>query len=286
MSSLVSSFEVLGPWSLSTSKRFWEGFAPTALPSTDDPVVRTTFICESDWLPVNAEVTQDGPTATITVSGNGDLESAAAQVSRFLSLDVDALAWPEVALRDPVIAQAQDHLPGLRPCGFHSPYEAAAWSVLSQRIRIVQAASLRNKLIDAYGQDGAFPAPAVLRSLDIELPGRKLEYLHAVADAALDGQLDCLALRALPDQFALAQVQEIKGLGPFAADLVVIRGANFTDLLPRNEARLDDEVAVLYGPEHTLETVAENWRPFRSWASVYLRVLREERTHEIGGPIS
>lgn len=31
---------------------------------------------------------------------------------------------------DAVIAGAQA-LPGLRPCGFHSPYEAAAWSVLA-----------------------------------------------------------------------------------------------------------------------------------------------------------
>jgi hypothetical protein len=42
-----------------------------------------------------------------------------------------------------VIAGAQARLPGLRPCGFHSPYEAAAWSVLAQRLRIVQAARLR-----------------------------------------------------------------------------------------------------------------------------------------------
>jgi DNA-3-methyladenine glycosylase II len=29
--------------------------------------------------------------------------------------------------------------------------------------------------------------------------------------------------------------------------------------------------------------VAEGWRPFRTWAAVHLRALREQRTHEIGG---
>jgi len=70
-----------------------------------------------------------------------------------------------------VIADAQARLPGLRPCGFHSPYEAAAWSVLSQRVRIVQAARLRDDLVRRHGDGGAFPAPRTLRALDLDLTG-------------------------------------------------------------------------------------------------------------------
>ncbi len=46
---------------------------------------------------------------------------------------------------------------------------------------------------DSHGDDGTFPAPQVLRTLDLDLPGRKAEYLHAVATAALDGILDGVA---------------------------------------------------------------------------------------------
>ncbi len=180
--------EVLGPWSLSTSRAFWEGFSPAAL---DDQAagdgIRTVFRVEADWSRAEAQVTQREHLASISLAGDGDLQAAADQVLRFLSLDIDARGWPDVARRDPVIADAQAQLPGLRPCGFHSPYEAAAWSVLSQRIRIVQAARLRRDLVDRHGEGGAFPAPRVLRALDLDLPGRKTEYLHAVADAALDG---------------------------------------------------------------------------------------------------
>jgi DNA-3-methyladenine glycosylase II len=80
-------------------------------------------------------------------------------------------------------------MPGLRPCGFHPPYEAAAWATLSPRIRIRQAARLRDNLIHRHGQDGALPAPERLRTLDLDLPDRRAEYLPAVADAALDGYL-------------------------------------------------------------------------------------------------
>jgi len=276
--------EVLGPWSLATSKAFWEGFAPAPLPSTEEArPLRSVFCVEGDWRRAEVEVTQSDDTASVVVTGDGDLHAAAAQACRFLSLDVDARRWPDVAGRDPVMADAQAQLPGLRPCGFHSPYEAAAWSVLSQRIRIVQAARLRDDLVRRHGDDGAFPAPQVLRGLELDLPGRKAEYLTAVAEAALEGRLDGAALRSLDPDEAVQAVQQVKGLGPFAAELVVVRGANAPDALPRRERRLEAEIAERYGPGRTLAEVSHAWRPFRAWAAVHLRILREERTHEIRG---
>ena len=291
MSHHETEVQVRGPWSLATSRAFWKGFAPAALGQVDDEGaddgaerLHTVFRGEADWGRVEAVVTQDGSTARVAVSGDGDLEAAAAQVARFLSLDVDATTWPDVAGRDPVIAEAQSRLPGLRPCGFHSPYEAAAWAVLSQRLRITQAARLRDDLLERHGEDGAFPSPQVLRGLHLDLPGRKTEYLHAVADAALDGVLDGSALRSADPDEAVRTVQEVKGLGPFAAELVVLRGANAPDALPRNERRLGEEIAERYGAGQRLDEVSQAWRPFRTWACVHLRVLRERRTGEIGGP--
>lgn len=117
--------------------------------------------------------------------------------------------------------------------------------------------------------------------LNLELPGRKTEYLHAVAQAALDGLLDAASLHAMDPDQATREVQQIKGLGPFGAELVVIRGASAPDALPRHERRLDDEITARYGPHASLARVSNAWRPFRSWAAVYLRALREQRTHEL-----
>jgi DNA-3-methyladenine glycosylase II len=284
MAGRVAEFEVLGPWSLETSRRFWEGFTPAALAGEPARLgLRAVFCVEGDWRRAEAEVTQAGDTARVVLAGDGDLDAAAAQACRFLALDVDGRGWPEVGHRDPVIADAQARLPGLRPCGFHSPYEAAAWSVLAQRLRIVQAARLRAGLIARHGQDGAFPPPRDLRRLDLDLPARKSEYLRAVAEAALEGLLDGAALQALDPALAVQRVEQVKGLGPFAAELVVVRGANAPDALPRHERQLDAEIPERYGPGHTLAEVSEAWRPYRTWAAVHLRVLREQRTSEIAG---
>jgi DNA-3-methyladenine glycosylase II len=131
--------------------------------------------------------------------------------------------------------------------------------VLSQRLRIVQAARLREGLVR--------------------------EYLHAVAEAALDGQLDGAAIHTGDPRASVEKLLQIKGIGPFAADLVVLRGGTVPDAIPTKERRLEDEIADLYGSDRSLADVSEAWRPFRTWASVHLRALREQRTHEINpGP--
>lgn len=292
---VTQEFEVRGPWSLDTSRRFWEGFAPQRLAPQRDGAdagpLTTVFVADRTWEALRAQVVQDGATAQVTVvrtDGDApqDPPAAIAQVARFLSLDVDATAWPEIGERDAVIGALQRELPGLRPCGFHSPYEAAAWAVLSQRLRITQAAALRERLTAELGEDGAFPAPHALIDADpelLDLPGRKAEYLRAVARAALDGILDGAHLRGLEPVDALEEVRGILGLGPFAAELVVIRGANAPDALPSHERRLVDEIAERYGPSAELAAVSEAWRPLRTWAAVLLRIGREARTGEIAG---
>jgi len=284
MTQYMIEFEVIGPWSLDTCREFWEELAPVApaCAAGGDGALRTAFHADADWHRVSAEVTQSGTTARVVVGGDGDLDAAAEQVRRFLSLDVDARGWPAVAERDPVIAGIQARRPGLRPCGFHSPYEAAAWAVLTQRTGMTSARRMRDDLIARYGVGGAFPSPESLLRLDVELPWRKTEYLHAVAYAALDGLLDGAWLRTLSPEEAVRQVQQVKGLGAFSAELVVVRGANHPDVLPTQERRLAAEIEEQYGPERGPAEVSENWRPYRTWAALHLRVLRGDRMGRAG----
>lgn len=100
-----------------------------------------------------------------------------------------------------------------------------------------------------------------------------MECLRAVADAALNGVLDGATLRSVDPDQAVRSVQDVKGLGPFAAELVVIRAANAPDALPHHEHRLNDEINHRYGPDRSPADIAAAWRPFRTWAAVHLRAL-------------
>jgi DNA-3-methyladenine glycosylase II len=84
----------------------------------------------------------------------------------------------------------------------------------------------------------------------------------------------------MPADDALAAVQELPGMGPFSAELVVIRGAGAPDVFPRTEGRLHAGMAALYGLADPslaeLQRIAQAWAPYRSWVSLLVRAHSPE----------
>ncbi len=220
------------------------------------------------------------------------------QVERILSLDVDGSGFPAVGERDPVVGEVQRRYPGLRPVGFWSPYEAAAWTIIGHRIRITQAAAIKARIAERLGEPvsfggrvvHAFPSPQRLAELDAfpGLAGRKPEWLRSLAQAALDGQLDAARLRAMPHEEALADLKKLPGIGDFSAGLTLLRGAGAPDAVAAQEPRMARAVALAYGlpgpaaPEQILQ-ISENWRPYRTWVTLLMRTALEYETGEITG---
>ena len=81
------------------------------------------------------------------VYGEADDGVVRRQVARILSLDVNGSDFPEVGVRDQVVQRLQARQPGFRPVLFYSPYEAA-WAIIGQRIRIVQAAKIKARMAE------------------------------------------------------------------------------------------------------------------------------------------
>lgn len=219
--------------------------------------------------------------------GGSDLSVVDRQVRRILSLDHSGNDFKKVAREDPVIGDLQKRFKGLRPVLFNSPYEAAAWAVLSQRRRRTQAMKVRQRLSAELGAtfelDGetveAFPRPVQL--LDLKhfdgIEPQRLDRLRDVARAALTGMLDPDRLRSIGWEQALEEVQLLPGIGPTYGGLIVHRAVGFADSLATGEASGLDYVAELYdldGPPSQAEfaEIAERWRPFRTWSMVLIRV--------------
>ena len=292
-----------GPFSLAASIRFLEGFTPAAYREQADSVLELAFPVEGSWQTAGVRVSQAAGTVTAEIVSPAepgpDLVAAVrAQVERILSLDVDGSGFPAVGERDPVAGAIQRRYPGLRPVGFWSPYEAAAWTIIGHRIRITQAAVIKARMAEQLGEPvsfggrvvHAFPGPQRLAGLETfpGLAGRKPEWLRSVAQAALDGQLDAVRLRAMPHEDAMADLKKLPGIGDFSAGLTLLRGAGDPDALPAQEPRLARAMALAYGlpgpatPEQ-LREISENWRPYRTWVTLLLRVQLEDETGEISG---
>jgi DNA-3-methyladenine glycosylase II len=191
-------------------------------------------------------------------------------------------------VRDPVIGALQREHEGLRPVLFHSPYEAAAWSIISARRHRAQAAVIRDRISAELGRTftvggekvHAFPLPGQLLAAGAirSVAPNRVAWLHAVARAALDGALEPGLLASMEPAAALAHLQQLPGIGPAYATLILLRATGVTDLLTFGEPRLPGYVAHFYGTgpgpasPAELERIAEGWRPFRTWTAVLVRV--------------
>ena len=291
-------FEIrpLGPYSLAASIKFLEGFTPAAYKGNEAGHLHMAFVADGGEAAVGVCVREEDGVVEGNVYGDAEVEVVRRQVERILSLDVDGSGFPEVGERDSVVGCLRERYPGLRPVCFYSPYEAAAWALIGHRIRIAQAARIKARMAKELGEvveihgepEHAFPKPSRLAELK-EFPGlfgRKVEYMRGLAQAAIVGKLDADRLRSLPAEGALEELKTLPGIGPFSAELILLRGAGEPDYPPASEPRLGRAAAMAYGLEEPprpeeLRALAEGWRPYRTWVSLYLRAMLEEETGEI-----
>src|ERR1700678_2525835 len=151
------AFTPKGPYSLAASIRYLEGFAPAAYDDESAVNLEMAYCVDGYWDPVAVRVQEETGAVHGTVYGGDTLApavmaAAVVQVERILSLDIDGSGFADIARHDPVVAQLQSRYPGLRPVCFWSPYEAAAWSVIGQRIRMVQAAAIKTRITAEHGE--------------------------------------------------------------------------------------------------------------------------------------
>lgn len=282
------TIDPLGDYSLEESAGFIGGWhqAPADSP-TPGGRLDLAFSTDDGWRPVGVCLTQaeDG-TVRGDVYGEAQPESVRSQVARILSLDVDGRGWPEVGRRDPVVGKLQKMFPGFRPVNWSNAYEAAAWSIISGRVTMRQASAVKDRMSRELGHEVGvegrqlwiFPEPARLAELESfpRLFGRKAEYLRALGRAALKGDLDTEALRALPEEEALRKLRELPGIGEFGAQLVRLRAVGAVDEVPTAEKRLLAVTRVAYGlaadPDPAkMRELARAWRPYTMWVCVCLR---------------
>ncbi|HEX3679560.1 MAG TPA: hypothetical protein VHU90_07560, partial [Galbitalea sp.] len=133
-----------GPFSLEAASRF--GFGPnTGRPTYADAQMKLAFAADDfrNYAFVTLNQQPNGE-LTGTVESEADTEIVLKQVRRILSLNASGSEWAAVGQKDFVLGAMQREHPGLRPVSFHSPYEAAAWSIISARRQRAQGTVVRN----------------------------------------------------------------------------------------------------------------------------------------------
>lgn len=264
-------------FSLAAAAQFYAGFTPgSGMASADG--LGFAFGADRTYAPVGVRLRADGDAIVAEYEGEVAADALRAQLARMLGLNADGAAWLGIA--DPVVRRLQAQFPGFFTAAKASPYDAATWSIIAARIGIAQASRVKRALTAAHGDDvfgmRAFPHPEKLLALE-SFPGlsaEKLVRLRGIAEAALAGELDADRLAAIGEERALAQLQTLRGIGPWGAAHIYFRAVAPVDALPHGEPRVLHAVAQAYDlpgvTQADFARIAEAWRPFRMWTAVLL----------------
>ena len=164
---------------------------------------------------------------------------------------------------------------GSRP----DPFEAVARAIVGQQLSTKAARSIWEKLLAQFG--GETPTPeALLRKRKptlrkAGLSNAKVEFLRDLAKHVKDGRLDFDRIKDLSDEDVIAELIEVKGVGSWTAEMFLMFHLARPDVLSVGDLGIRRAVQIEYGMEELpgpeeLERIAEEWRPHRTLACLYL----------------
>ncbi|HET7602873.1 MAG TPA: DNA-3-methyladenine glycosylase 2 [Gemmatimonadales bacterium] len=182
---------------------------------------------------------------------------------------------------DAALSKLVKRRPGLRVPGAFDGFELAVRAVLGQQVSVKAATTIAGRLVQAFGEPIETPheglthlAPAperlALASLEaiasLGIVRTRAQSIIALARAVQSGNL-ALDAGAAPE-VTVSELQALPGIGAWTAHYVAMRALRWPDAFPREDLvvrkRLGDVTAV------RAEAMAEAWRPWRSYATLYL----------------
>jgi DNA-3-methyladenine glycosylase II len=207
--------------------------------------------------PVEAAVTQSTPSEAarlqVTVTGQpirtAGRSAVTSALERLLGLRIDLTEFYKVAAHDRRLGPLAQRFHGMKPPRFAAAFEGAINAMACQQVTLTLGIHLLNRLAVAYGAafgEGddvahAFPLPEDLADLtptDLRTLGFSRQKGRAIIELArsiVEGELDLEALAALPDDEAVSRLCELRGVGRWSAEYVLLRGLGRTHIFPGDD---------------------------------------------------
>ncbi|WP_299518676.1 AlkA N-terminal domain-containing protein [uncultured Serinicoccus sp.] len=220
---------------------------------------------------------------TLRLTDVADLAAAIGRCRRLLDLDADPVAVDEHLGADPRLAPLVRAHPGVRLPGTVDADELALRVVLSQQVSTAAAGTHAARLVQAVGEPlpepmtgsvtHLFPTPEAVADASAEqmpaMPASRQRTLRTVARALAEGDLRLGpgVDRREAREGLLAQ----PGVGPWTAEMVLLRGLGDPDAFPATDLGVKVTAAAVGVPAGAgLLQHAEAWRPWRSYATAVL----------------
>lgn len=209
-----------------------------------------------------------------------DLAVAVNRLRRLVDLDADPRAVDDVLGADPRLAPLVAAAPGIRLPGSVDGFETLMRVMAGQQISVAAARTRLGNLVVDLGErapwhDDARPdVPSLLFPTAESFAERGAEAFRGPRRqaAALVGAAKAVAEHRVEPHPGSetsklrADLLALPGVGPWTADLTVMRVTGDPDVLPRGDLLIDRAAADL-GID---SADAERWRPWRSYSAMHL----------------
>ncbi len=158
-------------------------------------------------------------------------------------------------------------------------YEVVVGSIIFQQLAGSAAQAILKRFKQLYG--GRLPSPSEYLSTDVEklresgLSPQKISYIKDLAERLENGTLDLKRLENLPDEEALNELDNVRGIGRWTAEMFLIFMLGRTDVLPVDDLGLRKAAQKAYRlrklpKRDRFEQLAEKWHPYSSISTLYL----------------
>lgn len=227
-------------------------------------------------LPITVRIAVDHLTLTCPDGTDPAVERQIDAIVRaWFDTDTDLEPIREHLSTDPLLAPLIAAHPHLRVTGYPDPFEAAAVTVIGQRVSIAAARTFIARVAAAYGSPHPcgltrFPTAAVLAEVDpadlraaVALPLARSAALVGLARAVVDG----LPLEGT-DAALRPRLLALRGIGPWTADHLALRVLRDPDALPASDLVLMKALGTRTAAQ--TRTLADAWAPYRGYATVHL----------------
>ncbi len=283
----------VGPYSFDLSYSFYQRSKFESVDRFGDHYFARPVIVEGKPVLIKIRYGNGGLTDSLTINWQSQDEIKNTRLLRRMLTRMFYLAFDiEQFYRHPldgVMKKLIGRFPGFRPILTPDTYEAAAWAIIGQQVNLQFAYRLKSRLVASVNRtfeiEGEryhlFPSPSEIANIgydalrSMQFSGRKAEYLIDFTRMVVSGELDLEALSDLDYDAGVERLLSIRGIGPWSANYILMRGAGHRDAFPIGDSGINHAVRELYHlnskPElkYLLE-LGERWRPFRSLATFYL----------------
>lgn len=155
-------------------------------------------------------------------------------------------------------------------------------SIMSQQLSTKVAQVIYQRFLALYGKK----VPSAQQILDtpfetlrgIGLSNAKANYVQNVCRFFMEQKLTDARLYRMTDEEVVATLTQIKGVGKWTAEMILMFGLQHEDVFPADDLGIQQSMMKLYKLNAAskkellaqMHKVAEQWRPYRTYACLYL----------------